>query len=383
MQDSTAALLGLGEDCTLDDFLKIVARGKLLTRIPITLPASEWIGTEKPFTQIITVSGVLGDETKQAIWPTPAINSIENWNNAGIIAVNQQTDLLTFQCQKRPTSNIYGHVFILGVKSDYKYIPKTLNDCPWELISELSASGEIKNYFNVGDTKTIKINGKVGNTMFNNVEIDAFIVGFDHNVDLESPGQHRTHFQIGKINGDLCGLVDNYYNTSISTAGFFNMNISDTNEGGWLATQMRSNILGGNGTPMNPTANTLMSALPSDLRSIMKSVTKYTDNVGGVTNKESSVTSTTEYLTFPSEFEHFGQEKYANSYEKNKQKMYDYYIMFGDRMYNRYNDSKISCAPWLRSICRSTSSFCMVNVSGEKSNSIASNSIAISPLFFV
>ena len=41
---------------------------------------------------------------------------------------------------------------------------------------------------------------------------------------------------------------------------------------------MRSKVLGSASSPTSPTANTLLAALPADLRAVMKSCTKYTDN---------------------------------------------------------------------------------------------------------
>lgn len=116
LQDSTAALLGLDESCTLDDYLKVIGKGNLLTMSSFTLTAAGWQGTVKPFTQTVTVNGVLSDETKQAIWPTSKISSIPEWDKASIKAVGQDTNQLTFQCQKKPISNVYGYAFMLGVK---------------------------------------------------------------------------------------------------------------------------------------------------------------------------------------------------------------------------------------------------------------------------
>jgi len=45
-------------------------------------------------------------------------------------------------------------------------------------------------------------------------------------------GNNRIHFQIGKINGTLVGLVDGNYGNSTSTTGAFTMNTSYTNSGG-------------------------------------------------------------------------------------------------------------------------------------------------------
>jgi len=61
-----------------------------------------------------------------------------------------------------------------------------------------------------------------------------------------------------------------------------------------------------------------MAALPSDLRAVMKSCTKYTDNKGGG-NTASNVSSTTDYLFLLSEYEVFATHQYCNDAEPNYQ----------------------------------------------------------------
>ena len=89
---------------------------------------------------------------------------------------------------------------------------------------------------------------------------------------------------------------------------------------------MRKTLLGNSNTPTSPLANSLMAALPSDLRAVMKAVTKYTDNVGNATGHTAgNVTSTSDYLFLLSNYEVQGNDGYANSYEKNSQAQYDYF----------------------------------------------------------
>lgn len=392
LQDDTAAMVGLDEDCTLDDFLKILANGAV-SLVEFELPAANWSGTSKPFTQTVTVNGVLSDETKQAIWPTPKIASMSAWDTASIKAVNQDFNSLTFQCQKKPTSNIYGYALIMGVNPKGTLIPKKLNNCSWELISDLSASGELQNYFKVGDSKKITINGKVGNTVFNNVDIELFIVGFDHNQELESPGEHRTHFQMGKINGIPVCLIDDMYAELIENQnlgpGYFCMNETRTNAGGWESSQMRSIILGGDSTPKNPKKNTLMATLPQELRNVMKPVTKYTDNVGfGIDYKESSVTATTEYLTLFGAYEYLpigGSTNQANKYEKYKQKPYELLDENYPMKYEAYETQTIdrNRSTWTRSASLYGERFCNTNKDGGLYNSVADESLGIAPLLFI
>ncbi|MFK9312016.1 hypothetical protein ACJEKH_25880, partial [Escherichia coli] len=87
------------------------------------------------------------------------------------------------------------------------------------------------NFWSVGDTKPIVINGKVGNFTFSNLTINPFILGFNHNSAKE--GTKRIHWLIGKISGKMVGLCDNNYGSNVSGEGYFHMNTSNTNVGGW------------------------------------------------------------------------------------------------------------------------------------------------------
>ena len=191
-------------------------------------------------------------------------------------------------------------------------VDPVLNNNSWETISKVSQMGLAAQYWSVGDTKTITINGKVGNFTFSNYTVDAFIIGFNHNSTKE--GSNRIHFLIGKSGGKLVGLCDSGYGSEQTSSGYFSMNSSSTNSGGWNASQMRKTLLGNSGTPTSPTANTLLAALPSDLQAVMKSVTKYTDNTGNTCNVSVNVTATSDYLFLLSEFEVKGSLTYSNSY---------------------------------------------------------------------
>ena len=141
---------------------------------------------------------------------------------------------------------------------------KVLNDNSWATIREVSSAGLGANYWAVGDVKEIKINGKVGNTTFSNLAVNVFILGFNHNSARE--GGNKIHFQIGKIGSAAVALCDSKYNTNISGTGYFSWNTSNTNSGGWNACYKRKTLYGNDGTPTSPLANSLMAALPSDLR---------------------------------------------------------------------------------------------------------------------
>lgn len=258
-----------------------------------------------------------------------------------------------------------------------------LNNNDWATIRAVSDAGQGANYWSVGDTKTITINGKVGATTFSNLSVDAFILGFNHNSSRE--GANRIHFQIGKINGTLVGLVDGNYGNNTSTTGAFTMNTSNTNSGGWNNSHMRKTVLGSNSaSATSPTANTLLAALPADLRAVMKPATKYSDNTGGGSDAASYVTSTTDLLPLLSEFEYHGARTYANSAEQNYQAQYDYYKAGNSKIHYKHNATGTAAAVWCRSVCLGGGDFfCRVGTGRSADLTNAARSSALAPCFFV
>lgn len=260
-------------------------------------------------------------------------------------------------------------------------VSKTLSSNSWAVIKAVSDAGQGANYWSVGDTKRITLNGKVGAYTFSNFNVDVFILGFNHNSSKE--GSNRIHFQIGKVSGKAVALCDSQYNGSGSSA-MFHMNSSDSNSGGWNGSYMRKTLLGNSNTPDSTLENSLMAALPSDLLAVMKTVTKYTDNTGGGSNSSGNVTATADYLFLLAEFEVFGTRYWANQYEQNSQKQYDYYKAGNSRV--AYNHSAVSTAVWwwLRSAYYNGSdSFCDVGTDGSYISGYAYYSAGLRPGFAV
>ncbi|MBS4904610.1 MAG: hypothetical protein KH014_05510 [Subdoligranulum variabile] len=260
-------------------------------------------------------------------------------------------------------------------------VSKTLSSNSWAVIKAVSDAGQGANYWSVGDTKRITLNGKVGAYTFSNFNVDVFILGFNHNSSKE--GSNRIHFQIGKVSGKAVALCDSQYNGSGSSA-MFHMNSSSSNSGGWNGSYMRKTLLGNSNTPASALENSLMAALPSDLLAVMKTVTKYTDNTGGGSNSSGNVTATADYLFLLAEFEVFGTRYYANQYEQNSQKQYEYYKAGNSRV--AYNHSAVSTAVWwwLRSAYYGgSSSFCDVYTGGGYGTNYAYYSAGLRPGFAV
>ena len=281
-----------------------------------------------------------------------------------------------------------------------------LNDCSWEDISKIAAAGLASQYWSVGATKTITINGKVGTLSLSNLSVDVFILGFDHNSSVE--GSNRIHFQIGKISSKLIGLIDGGYN-SYDTNGtkYFNMNHwGNYNYGGWAGCDLRYDVLGstdvapsGYGSAVttsrvgynasatcatNPVANTLMAALPADLRAVMKGVTKYADAVGNSSNVAANVKAFTDYLFLLAEFEVQGTRSYANQYEQNYQKQYAYYSFGNSKVMYRHSATGSTAWWWLRSACYDYyGNFCNVITDGGANFGNARHAAALAPGFVV
>ena len=226
------------------------------------------------------------------------------------------------------------------------YIQEVLGDNSWEMIKRVADADEGANWWSVGDTKSIVLNGKIGILQANTMAIDVFILGFNHNASRE--GQHLIHFAIGKISGKQVALCDSQYNDYTSST-CFHMNSSDDNGGGWNQSYMRKTILGNSGSPSSPPANSLLAALPADLRAVMQSVNKYTDNTGNGSNSSGSVTATVDWLWLMAEFEVYGRRTYANDYEKNSQQQYDYFKAGNPKTFNNHNNVGSVVWAWSRS----------------------------------
>ena len=244
------------------------------------------------------------------------------------------------------------------------YVNPVLDKNEWKVIKKVADADKGANYWAVGDTKRITLNGKVGATTISSLKVDAFIIGFNHNSGKE--GGNRIHFLLGKISSKFVGLVDSNYSSTTSTSGAFTMNTSNTNSGGWGSSQMRSKVLGSASSPTSPTANTLLAALPADLRAVMKSCTKYTDNKGGG-NTASNVSSTTDYLFLLSEYEVFATHQYCNDAEPNYQAQYDYFKAGNSKVANKHSATGTAAVWWLRSpyYISGYTSFCAVSASGS------------------
>ena len=368
-----------------------------LANTTITITYAEG-GVSKTCTQAITVSNYL---SSIAVTHAPTKTSYftgETFSSAGMVVTATMADgskktVTGYTC--RPTTMAANTTAVTVSYSEggvtkttttpvtVTSISNTLASNSWATIRAVSDAGKGSNYWSVGDAKGITINGKVGATTISNLAISVFILGFNHNASRE--GSNRIHFQIGKINGTLVGLVDGNYGSYTSTTGTLTMNTSNTNSGGWNNSHMRKTVLGSNSaSATSPAANTLLAALPADLRAVMKPATKYSDNTGGGSDTASYVTSTTDLLPLLSEFEYHGARSYANSAEKNYQAQYDYYRAGNSKVHYRHNATGTAANAWCRSVNSGDSNrFCRVGTDGGAYSDGAYGSWALAPCFFV
>ena len=248
------------------------------------------------------------------------------------------------------------------------YIP-TFNEASWSYIKSATVSGKASSYWKVGDRKEVVLNGTVGAKTFSNTTTYCYILGFDHNKDVESNGAHALHIGFGVSalsGGAYIAYIDSSYGLEVETS-CFNINTSMTNSGGWNSCQMKSTI-----------CPAFKNALPSDLKNNIRAVTKWQNN-GASTSGQSSSNE----IWLLSEMEIFGSAQYSN-YTAN-QVQYDFYKGVTDWSAApkiKYKDTSTSEAVswWERSAGPSIrENFCCVGTNGSASISLADMNLGFAP----
>ena len=326
-------------------------------------------------------------------------------NNTGIATVSRSGNTVTVNNVNQTTGNTtitvsctagtnYTAPSSQSVTVEAKFVSSVLNENDWSVIKSVADASQGANYWAVGDRKAVTVNGTVGTQAINGTYY-VYILGFDHNSSREGTGITFGTFKTALSGGtDIC-LVDSHYN-DYSTGGqkWFNMNhSSNTNSGGWKGCDLRYDVLGstnsnnndaGTTTATSPVSGTLMAALPSDLRAVMKPMNIYTDNTGGGSNTASYVTKSVDYLPLLAEYEIFGTRSYANSAEQNYQAQYQYYKNGNSKVKYRHSSTSSTAHWWERSPYYNNSyAFCRVSANGTADDLNARNSIGLAPAFRV
>lgn len=301
-------------------------------------------------------------------------------------AVFTVTETGTYTVEATKSSQtVSGTVNVVSGTTSYaltlSFVSSTLNDNDWSVIQSVSDAGKGASYWSIGDRKAITLNGTVGALTLSSVTTYAFIIGFNHNSSVE--GTNRIHFQLAKTalsGGTDVALCDSKYNSSVSSTGYFSMNSSATNSGGWASSQMRTKICG---TSLSSYSGTILAVIPAALRAVLKSVTKYTNNTGQST-AASAVTATTDYFFLLSEYEVFGSTTYANSNESSKQAQYSYYSAGNSKIKYKHSATSTAVFWWLRSPGAGSSYFfVIVGTDGTVGTGGASCSFGFAPGFCV
>ena len=250
------------------------------------------------------------------------------------------------------------------------YIPHptdTFNNTDWTTIKKIAKAGTGPSLWKVGDRKEVILNGTVGIKTFSNTTTYCYILGFDHNTSIESNGEHTIHIGFGAsaLSG---GAYIAYCDSKYSSTGYFSMNSSATNSGGWNSCQMKSTI-----------CPAFKNALPAELKNNIRAVTKWQNNGDNSTSGQSSSNE----IWLLSEMEIFGSAEMSN-YTAN-QLQYDFYkgvTGWSAAPKIKYKDTSTSIVVywWERSAYSSISThFCIVNTNGNASHSYAASSYGFAP----
>ena len=278
-----------------------------------------------------------------------AISAIITYNNAEI-ATAKENDSKILDCNGKYMENNL-------VVSLEKVFDPVFNNNSWDDIKLAVNAGKASSYWKVGDRKEVKLNGTVGTKSFSNTTTYCYILGFDHNKTIESAGAHALHIGFGASalsGGAYIAYCDSKYSNRVSTTGYFSMNTSGTNSGGWNSCQMKSTI-----------CPAFKNALPAELKNNIRAVTKWQNN-GNSTSGQSSSNE----IWLLSEMEIFGSAVWSN-YTDN-QLQYDFYKGVADWSAApkiKYKDTSTSEAVywWERSAYSSSNnSFCFVAKGGNE-----------------
>lgn len=162
----------------------------------------------------------------------------------------------------------------------------SLNSLTWAEIGAIAARGDAPRAFKVGDFKTVEL--------ITGEKIEVVILGFNHDV-LSGTDADKT----APITFGMRGVLD----------GWYEMNDSNTNRGGWRDSKMRTVYM-----------ERFYTLLPADLQALIKPVVKLTCTGGG----GNDITSTDDKLFLLSDVEVTGDEgDYADGAAEGEQ--YDYF----------------------------------------------------------
>ena len=253
--------------------------------------------------------------------------------------------------------------------ADFVFPSQELNDTSWAAIKQASDANMGANFWSVGDCKEVTLNGKVSDGLtLTNYSAWVFIIGFNHNSEREGNGIAFQGFKATKNGTPVC-LTDSGYYTRKTSGTWFNINNSNTTDGGWSSSHMRSAVM-----PL------IKAAFPADLQAVIKTSTIFTaPNTGNI-----ALTATQDEVFLLAEYEIFGAISQASTQEPNYLKQYSYYSAGNSKVKYQHNATNAAAFWWGRSPASGYSvSFFCVGTNGSSNRFNASFSHGVSPAFKV
>lgn len=317
LSDTTKSALELsGSDPTVNDALYALSQKGSPAEVHVMADSGTTVTMSKGGK---TLTATAQSNGYAVLYPT----ELGDWTVVYVFGGSQKTRVYTLEV----IGIVYIYPFVVG---------DTLNDTTWDNIAIVSKLGKAQDYWKVGDTKTVAVNG---------VNYQFQIIGFDHDTLTTADGS-RTKA------GITFQMVD-----CLSTTYY--MNSSNTNSGGWNGSYMKKTVM-----------TTLLNQLPAALKNVLKSVNKLSGTGGGST---SGTQTTNDKLFLLSEVEIFGTTTYSVPGEGTQ---YAYYKA-GNSTIKKVNGSANYW--WERSpFSGHTNNFCCVNGSGGANSGYASYSRGVS-----
>ena len=264
-------------------------------------------------------------------------------------------------------STILGNPITLGGGDDI--ISRVLDENSWDAIKLVSSLGKGANYWAVGDCKQITMNGKVSDGLtLTNYSAWVFIIGFNHNAEREGNGIAFQGFKSTKNGTPVC-FTDSGYPSPKTSGTWFNMNNSNSTDGGWASSKMRQNVM-----PL------IKAAFPADLKAVIKPSTIFTTQGSG----NGACTATEDDVFLLAEYEVFGTISNASTQEANYLKQYSYYSAGNSKVKYKHNATTTDVI-WLERSPGSeySGTFCSVDPYGDAGFYDADRSYGVSPCFKV
>lgn len=265
-----------------------------------------------------------------------------------------------------------------------------LEETSWSAIKAISLNGDAENYFAVGDTKSITFaNATMGDLTLNG-SYYVYILGFNHNADVEGIGIHFGSFKTS-AGKDIALVNTRGYNSNPD----YNTNFSHSNNGAStdVTGGMMNRVLGhGPATYSNsgdyytvsypnvsldsPVADSFLSILPQELRNVLKLADKKHKHYDGT-----KIYTQKGYAFLLSENEVFGTNSHGKS-EAGLTQQYQYFADGNSKIKYTHNTQSNAANWWLRTPCSGTSAV-YVNTSGAAVIKDGTYCYGLAPIFIV